>query len=116
MNRLPQKRTAFSLLELLAVVVILGIIAAMLVPRVTSTSDSAKDKSCFHNRTEINITVEQFYLHTGHWPADDLSDIGVDPSYFPEGLPRCPVSGHAYRLDPVTHRLKGHETNATHSP
>ena len=116
MNGRTQNRTAFSLLELLAVVVILGIIAAMLVPRVTSTSDSAKDKSCFHNRTEINITVEQFYLHTGHWPADDLSDIGADPGYFPNGLPHCPVSGQAYRLDPVTHRLVGHDTSATHTP
>jgi len=47
-------------MELLAVVVILGILAALIVPRVSGGSDTAKDKACFHNRAEINITVEQF--------------------------------------------------------
>ena len=103
-------------MELLAVVVILGINAALIVPRVADSGDKAKDKTCFHNRTEINITVEQFYLHTGTWPADDLSDIGADPSYFPDGLPTCPVSGQPYRLDPTTHRLIGHENSNNHSP
>ena len=103
-------------MELLAVVVILGIIAALIVPRVSGGTDRAKDKSCFHNRAEINITVEQFYLHTGTWPANDLSDIGADPNYFPDGLPTCPVSGQPYRLDPATHRLIGHENSTNHSP
>ena len=65
-------------MELLAVVVILGIIAALIVPRVIGGTDIAKEKTCLHNRAEINITVEQYYLHTGTWPANDLSDIGAD--------------------------------------
>ncbi len=111
-----QKQAAFSLMELLAVVTILGILAALILPRVINSSDTAKDKTCFHNRAEINITVEQYYLHTGTWPANDLSDIGADPNYFPEGLPTCPVSGQPYRLDPTTHRLIGHESSSDHSP
>jgi prepilin-type N-terminal cleavage/methylation domain-containing protein len=116
MNYRYQNRSAFSLMELLAVVVILGIIAALIVPRVADGTDKAKDKTCFHNRAEINITVEQYFLNTGTWPADNLSDIGADPNYFPDGLPTCPVSGQPYRLDPTTHRLVGHETSTDHSP
>jgi len=42
MNRvLKKRRRGFSLLELLAVVTILGIIAAMIVPRVTNSSATA---------------------------------------------------------------------------
>src|SRR5262245_12990847 len=106
-KRRPQ--AAFSLMELLAVVVILGIIAALIVPRLIPGTDTAKYKTCFHNRAEINITVEQYYMHTGNWPATNLSDIGVDVNYFPDGLPACPVSGQPYRLDPVTHRVVGHD-------
>ena len=105
MNRLPKTRVAFSLMELLAVVTILGIIAALIVPRVTSGTDTAKIKTCDHNHTEINITVEQYFMNTGNWPANDLSDIGADINYFPDGLPTCPVTGAAYRLDPTTHRV-----------
>jgi general secretion pathway protein G len=116
MNCRQPYRAAFSLLELLAVVAILGILAALIVPRVIGGSDKAKEKSCLHNRAEINITVEQFYLHNGTWPASDLSDIASDPNYFPDGLPTCPVSGQPYRIDPTTHRLIGHENSTNHSP
>jgi prepilin-type N-terminal cleavage/methylation domain-containing protein len=111
-----QRRPAFSLMELLAVVTILGILAVLIVPRVVGGNENAKDKSCLHNRAEINITVEQYYLHTGTWPASDLSDIAADPAYFPDGLPNCPVTGQPYRIDPTTHRVVGHETSANHNP
>jgi prepilin-type N-terminal cleavage/methylation domain-containing protein len=116
MNRRTRIRAAFTFLELLAVVTILGLIAALVLPRVISGSDVAKDKSCYHNRAEINITVERYYLHTGNWPASDLSDIGADQDYFPDGLPTCPVSGAAYRIDGSTHRVVGHTNSADHNP
>ena len=116
MNCRHKYRTAFSLLELLAVVTILGIIAALIVPRVNQGSDRAKEKTCLHNRAEINITIEQYYLNNNAWPANDLSDIGADLDYFPDGLPTCPVSGEAYRLDATTHRVVGHAGSADHSP
>jgi prepilin-type N-terminal cleavage/methylation domain-containing protein len=111
-----QYRAAFSLMELIAVVTILGIIAALIVPRVNQGNDLAKEKTCVHNRAEINITVERYYLHNSSWPANDLSDIGGDPDYFPDGLPACPVSGAAYRLDPTTHRVVGHAGSSDHTP
>jgi type II secretory pathway pseudopilin PulG len=103
-------------MELLAVVTILGVIAALVLPRVISGTDVAKEKTCYHNRAEINITVEQYNLHTGNWPANNLSDIGADPSYFPDGLPTCPVSGAPYRIDGTTRRVVGHTGVGDHNP
>jgi general secretion pathway protein G len=114
MNLRPKLRAAFSLMELLAVVTILGILAALILPRVTNSTDTAKVKTCVHNHTEINITVEQYFMNTGTWPANDLSDIGGDLNYFPDGLPTCPVSGAPYRLDPTTHRVIGHAGDSDH--
>jgi general secretion pathway protein G len=116
MVRNNASRNAFSLIELLAVVVILGIIAALLVPRLAGNSDMAKEKACAHNRTEINIAAERYYIHTGAWPANNLSDIAADPDYFPDGMPTCPVSGASYLLDGTTHRLQGHTGPGDHSP
>jgi general secretion pathway protein G len=103
-------------MELLAVVVILGLIATLVLPRVISGTDVAKEKVCNHNRAQINIAVEQYYSHTGNWPAANLSDIGADPNYFPDGLPTCPKSGAAYRIDGTTHRVVGHASSGDHTP
>lgn len=106
-KRQPNRRSpGFSLLELLAVVAILGTIAAIILPRVTVTGATAKEKADAQNRAIINSAVERFYIMEGDWPELDLSDIGADPNYFPEGIPSNPVSGNAYELDATTYRVK----------
>ena len=99
------KRAGFSLMELLAVVTILGIIAAIVVPRITTSSDLAKQKANDHNKATINAAVERYYINENSWPANDLSDIGADVNYFPDGLPTNPVDGSAYTLNATTHRV-----------
>src|SRR6201991_4591589 len=99
------KRSGFSLMELLAVVTILGIIAAIIVPRVAVSSDTAKSKVNSHNKATINSAVERWYIEKGAWPATNLSDIGADTNYFPDGLPVNPTNNAAYTLNATTHRV-----------
>lgn len=101
-----KKRQAFSLLELLAVVTILGIIAVVVIPRISTSSATAKANADLQNKAEINSAVERWYFEKGDWPADDLSDIGTDADYFPDGLPTNPVDSSAYSLDSTTHRVE----------
>jgi prepilin-type N-terminal cleavage/methylation domain-containing protein len=101
-----RNRAAFSLMELLAVVTILGIIAAIIVPRVTVSSDTAKQKVNSHNKATINAAVERWYIEKGSWPQNNLSDIGADTSYFPDGIPTNPTNGSAYQLNATTHRVQ----------
>ncbi len=96
------RRRGFSLMELLAVVTILGIIAAIIVPRVAVSSDTAKTKVNLHSKATINSAVERWYVEKGTWPANNLSDIGADLNYFPDGLPTNPTNGTAYTLMPQT--------------
>ena len=49
---------AFTLVEILAVVIILGIMAAVVVPRVLATTSSAKRSACNQNKNAINKSVE----------------------------------------------------------
>lgn len=105
LNHKRNKKSGFSLLELLAVVTILGIIAAIIVPRVTVSSDTAKQRVRDHHKATINAAVERYYVNTGGWPANDLSDIGADVNYFPDGIPTNPVDSSAYTLNATTHRV-----------
>ena len=99
------RRQGFSLLELLAVVTILGVIAAVVVPRISNSKAGAQAEANKQNISEINSAVERWYFENGTWPANDLSDIGADVNYFPEGIPVNPVTGNAYALDATTHRV-----------
>lgn len=99
------KRRGFSLLELLAVVTILGIIAVVVVPRISVSSTTAKQKADAQNKAEINSAVERWYFEKGTWPANNLSDIGADITYFPQGLPVNPTNGAAYTLNATTRRV-----------
>jgi len=92
-------------MELLAVVTILGIIAAIIVPRVMTSSDTAKAKVMAHHKATINSAVERWYVEKGTWPANNLSDIGADQNYFPDGIPVSPVDASAYTLNATTHHV-----------
>ena len=96
-----KKRKAFSLLELLAVVTILGIIAAIVVPRVQVSTDAAKNEVNSHNMATMNAAIERYYVDNDDWPAA-LTDLV--PTYLPDGVPSHPTGG-TYAIDTNTHRV-----------
>ena len=103
------KRTAVSLLELVAVVTLLGIVAAVIMLRLRGDEkDVVKKDACAVIKGEIELQSRLWYRTRNIWPSPDLSDIGADRTYFLKGLPKCPVDNSAYELDPTTHRVNGH--------
>lgn len=105
-RRSSKQRGGFSWVELLAIVTILGIIAAIVVPRLTISKEAALERADRRNKAEINAAVERWYVEKGTWPQRDLRDIGADSKYFPQGLPTRPGDGAVYSLDPATHRAE----------
>ena len=103
----PQRRTAFSLLELLAVVTIIGIIAAIIVPRISGQALEGKVKVCFQYKGDIDSALERYYFNTGSF-ANNLSQIANNDDYYPDAIPVCPVDGSSYTIDGTSHRISGH--------
>lgn len=97
-----------SLLEVMLVVVVIGIIATIIMARLSASSDMAKCKTCFHNKSQLNAAIERYGVENGNYPTD-LTDLAV-PAYFPDGLPICPVSGSGYLMNGTTHRVDGHSS------
>ena len=101
-------RGGFSLIESLAVVAILGIMAGVVLFRFAASSDTSKKNACYVNKGEIELQAQLWYRNKAKWPNANLKNIGSNLDYFPEGLPRCPVDGSSYRFDPATQRVIGH--------
>ena len=102
------RRSALSLLEMLAVVTLLGILAAVVLPRFGDSGKRAKIQACAAQKMNIEVQTQLWFRKKGVWPANNLSDMGADPNFFPELLPTCPVDNTAYTLDTNTHRVSGH--------
>jgi prepilin-type N-terminal cleavage/methylation domain-containing protein len=102
-----KNRRAFSLPELLAVVAILAVLATIIVVRATNGSSTSKSAACQTIKGDIEIQCELWMHNNGSWPTTNLSNIGADISYFPSGVPACPVDGSAYTID-TSGRVVGH--------
>lgn len=90
-------RKGFTLIELLIVVLILAALAAIAIPRITESADSAKKNACLTNIDIINSQLEIYAAkNDGSYPAS-VAALTADANYFPEGTPVCPF-GDAYVL------------------
>lgn len=109
--RITQK--GFTILEVMIVVILISILAAIVIPRFMVSTKQAKVQACEMNRSIINKQVEIYYFVEATWPVDSLSDIKSNFFYFPDGIPTCPVDETSYVLVPSPyHRVSGHREGA----
>lgn len=60
---------AFTLIEILIVVVILGILAAIVIPQFTSASDDAAESSAKSTLQTVRAQLELYKFNNGNYPA-----------------------------------------------
>ena len=83
-------KKAFSLMELMVVIIILGLLAAFVLPNLTGKSDEAKDKIVCIQMKSIAQTIKMFKLDTSSYPTTEEGlKILVQKKYFEDGkLPK----------------------------
>lgn len=90
----------FTLLELLLVLVILGVLAAMIVPKFAGRSQQAREVAAKADISTLRNVIGQFEIDTGRLPTADegLRALLTEPSnvqgwhgpYLDRGLPKDP--------------------------
>jgi len=90
-----RKRDAFTLIELVVVIVILGILAAVAIPKYMDISDKAEEAACEAKRGVIRSACSMYYASkavNGQTPAfpSTYNDTSL---YADETVPTCPTGG-----------------------
>jgi general secretion pathway protein G len=97
----------FTLLELVAALTIIALLSTIGCPNATLGQSKSKIAACEAQQGNIEIQAELWRHQNGSWPATNLANIGGNVSYFPTGVPACPVDGTAYTID-SNGRVVGH--------
>lgn len=86
-----RKQKGFTLIELVVVVMILGILAAVAAPKLLNTSSTAADNGLKQTLSVVRDGIERYAAeHGGSLPADP-NDLVTD-GYIRGSFPTCPVS------------------------
>ena len=67
----------FTLVEIMIVVVIIGLLAAMAIPAFQKVRQSSQDKAVLNNARQLSAAADQFFLENGVSTAAQASLVGA---------------------------------------
>lgn len=96
-KRTIKKRKGFMLLELIIVVAIIGILAAVAIPNLVGMTDEAKVAKIQSDLSTIGTAMEVYHVKKGGAYPTDLSVLEGDNGYLKE-VPKPPTGAGAYTV------------------
>ena len=77
MNRIHSKK-GFTLVEIMIVVVIIGLLAAMAIPAFQKVRQSSQDKAVLNNARQLSAAADQYFLENGVSTVASSNLVGSD--------------------------------------
>jgi len=87
------RKSGFTLVEIMIVVAIIGLLAALAIPNFMKAGTNAQQKACINNLRQIDGAKEQWALENRKFQGDAVVDTEVDG--YMKGSTRlvCPAGG-----------------------
>lgn len=120
MKRKYRAHDGFTLIEIMVVILIIGLLALMVVPRLRGVADRAKRTKAQADIAELKQALDRYYLDNGSYPTTDQGlaalvtppTSGRTPNNYEQGgyiekLPTDPWGNqYFYQSDGSTYALK----------
>ena len=94
------KRSGFTLVEIMIVVAIIGLLAAIAIPSFIRARQNTQQSTCVNNLRLIDGAKDQYALENGKSTGDDAPEANISP-YLKQGVPTCPIGTVAYNIQPI---------------
>lgn len=95
-----QKKQGFTLVEIMIVVMIIGLLAAIALPSFQKARDEAREKSCINNMRLIEAAKDQYAIEANLASGDAVSGDIINGYMKGGNYETCP-SGGSYTLNNV---------------
>src|SRR5687767_653253 len=96
-------KSAFTLVEIMIVVAIIGLLAAVAIPNFVKARTTAQKNACIGNLRQIDGAKEQWALETKQADGAPADEAAIN-LYIKGGAPKCPAGGNAantYTYNPL---------------